>query len=469
MIAWLRDDLRLDDNPALSSALATGLPVVIMYIWSPKELGDEAPCGAAKWWLYNALADLDNEVRRRGSEIVFISGDDTCECLRKAARECSAEKVFRNKRHTPAAVKLDASVKRKLKTDGIEVIDESASVLRESDEITRDRPPYKVFSAYYKAVQKRPARETAPDAPANFDIPHRWPKGCSLDGLGILPLHSWTENLEKFWVPTREGLETLLQNLGNIVPNYDKSRDFPNSDATSRLSPYLRFGQVSPSQIMRKLDELPDSPGKECFVKELHWREFARQIIVGFHDLPHKPLNPKYEKMPWNDDGAALATWQRGITGYPIVDAGMRQLWKTGWMHNRVRMITGSFLVKDLLIDWRKGAEWFMDTLVDADVASNTLGWQWVAGCGPDAAPYFRIFNPVLQSRKFDADGYYIRHYVPELAYLPAEWIHCPWKAPKNILDEAGIELGRDYPIPIVDHEFARRRALAALKETSSG
>jgi deoxyribodipyrimidine photo-lyase len=467
VIAWLRDDLRLDDNPALAASLATGLPVVILYIWAPGELGPEVPRGAARWWLYNALEDLDGEVRKRGSGIVFITGDDTCECLCKAARECGAGKIFWNRRYSPIAAKLDETIKHKLKSEKIEVVEKNAALLRDPAEMMHKGQPYKVFTAYYKAAAKIPIREVSPNAPASFDVPCLWPKGSSLDGLGLAHSRSWTEALEKFWVPTFEGLNNLLLNLSKIVPEYDKHRDMPGKDETSRLSPYLRFGQIGPSQIKKLLDGLPESTGKECFIKELHWREFAYHIMDNFRDLPNTELNPKFAKMRWREDGAALAAWERGMTGYPIVDAGMRQLWKTGWMHNRLRMITGSFLVKDLLIDWKKGAQWFMDTLVDADVANNTLGWQWVAGCGPDAAPYFRIFNPVLQSRKFDPYGYYIRRYVPELAYLPPEWIHCPWKAPENVLEKAGIELGHNYPMPIVDHKIARKRALTALKEAS--
>jgi deoxyribodipyrimidine photo-lyase len=462
VVAWLRDDLRLDDNPALAQACATGLPVAIVYIWSPAELRVEAPRGAARWWLYNALADLDAALRRRGGELLFYKGDAAGRCLRRAMDECGAKDVFWSRRYTPTASRIDAQIKRTLHVDGYAVHETKASLLREPQEVLHGGQPYKVFTAYHKAALALPMREPSGMAPEQLGEKPPRAHGVSLESLELLPMHSWTTELERVWVPTRAGLETLLQNLRRIVPGYDTERDIPCRDNTSRLSPYLRFGQVSPSQIMHLLRDIPDGLGRQCFEKELHWREFAHHLLHYFPDLPLEPLDTAFRNMPWRDDGAGLAAWQRGLTGFPIVDAGLRQLWRTGWMHNRVRMIVGSFLVKDLLLDWRRGAEWFMDTLVDADVANNTMGWQWVGGCGPDAAPYFRVFNPVIQSRRFDPDGFYIRRYVPELAYLPDRWIHCPWKAPAGVLDEAGVELGRDYPRPVVDHDRARLLALEA-------
>ena len=462
VVTWLRDDLRLDDNPALADAAATGLPVVVLYVWSPVQLGDEAPRGAAAWWLHNALADLDAQLRRIGSELVVQSGD-AGECLRRVMDDCGARDVFWNRRYTPYAVQLDGEIERSLRADGYNVHIGAASLLREPWDVLHDGMPYKVFTAYHKATRRIQSRRPVATVTELNRTVLRHVRTVPLEGLGLATDANRATNLAKVWVPTAAGCNALLQNMLRIVPDYYEERDFTWKAQTSRLSPYLRFGQVSPARIVRELDALPDGPGKTCFLKELHWREFAYHEIAHFKDLPREPLDAAFADMPWRADAAGLKAWNEGRTGFPIVDAGMRQLAREGWMHNRVRMIAGSFLVKDLLSDWRGGASWFLESLVDADIASNSLNWQWVAGCGPDASPFIRIFNPLLQARKFDPDGFYVRKYVPELAYMPNEWIHTPWKAPRAILEEADVVPGVNYPDPLVDHDFVRRRALEAF------
>ena len=462
VVTWLRDDLRLDDNPALYRACDTGLPVAVVYIWSPEELSNEAPRGAAAWWLENALADLDSQLRARGSRLVFLAGP-TEATLRDFMKACDAREVFWNARHSPTAALLDDVIAQHLSSDGIGVHTFLASLLREPDAVLHDEMPYRVFAPYWKAARRFPAREVCPDPPGEWTAPADMPRGVKLENLGIAADAS--SSLAKAWVPTRAGRNALLENLAQILPDYAEDRDFPFKSATSRLSPYLRFGQVSPAQVMSRVRAYEPGPGAAAFERELCWREYASHILHHFPSLSSEPMDPSFSRMSWLGDEVRFRAWQHGLTGFPIVDAGMRQLRQTGWMHNRARMIVGSFLVKDLLADWRLGAAWFMESLVDADVACNSLNWQWVAGCGPDAAPYVRVFNPVLQGRKFDPDGFYVRRYVPELAYLPDKWIHSPWTAPKSVLKDAGITLGVEYPMPILDHEDARRRALEAYGE----
>jgi deoxyribodipyrimidine photo-lyase len=299
----------------------------------------------------------------------------------------------------------------------------------------------------------------------------------SVDDLRLRPTKpDWAKEMATLWTPGEAGARMQLGRfLEGAVKGYGDNRNRPDRISTSRLSPHLRFGEIGPRQIWhatRAAFESGHASAKaydvEKFLTEIGWREFSYHLLHQFPELANSNFQPKFDAFPWLDDAKALNAWQRGLTGYPIVDAGMRELWRTGWMHNRVRMIVGSFLVKHLLIDWRRGEDWFWDTLVDADPASNAASWQWVAGSGADAAPYFRIFAPVLQGEKFDPNGDYVRKYVPELAKLPKQHIHKPWAAPHPVLASAGITLGRDYPHPIVNHEDARKRALAAFKSISS-
>lgn len=464
-LVWFRDDLRLDDNPALSAAVADGFDPVPVFVRDPDEA--DAPRGAASWWLRNALADLDASLRERGSRMVFLKGG-AGESLRGLVGQTGICAVYWNRRHRPAAMAADKAMEDALRGAGIHVRTFAASLLREPSAVLHDGLPYKVFGPYHRLCGTLPVRSPVGPAPASLAPVAESIRGLDVEDLSICPRAAWSDRFTRSWVPTQAGLSALLHDLGPLIPGYAHFRDYPARAGTSRLSPYIRFGQIDVARLHELVTALPPCEGRECYIKELHWREFASHYLHHFPKMPTAPVEEKFSLFRWREDEVGLEAWKAGRTGYPIVDAGMRQLWKTGWMHNRVRMIAGSFLVKDLLVDWRRGQEWFMDTLVDADTASNALGWQWVSGCGPDAAPFFRVFNPVVQAKRFDPDGYYIRRHVPELAALPTRWIHAPWMAPDDVLREAGVQLGMDYPHPIVDHGMARERALETLLEMNA-
>ncbi|MGQ0554158.1 MAG: cryptochrome/photolyase family protein [Planctomycetota bacterium] len=486
-LVWLRRDLRLADQPALSEALALGGPVIPVFLWAPAEEGRWAPGAASRWWLHHALAALDADLRGVGSRLVLRQATSSLDALRALLRETGARTLFWTRQYEPAALARDARVREALTAEGCAVRECGGALLHEPwDVATGAGKPYQVFTPFWRATQAArpaapgPANSRSPTAagprasvgarsvrvtpavPRRLPAPTTWPASEPLAALGLLPSRDWAARFAEHGEPGEAGAQqALLRFTETALDDYTVQRDHPGTDGTSRLSAHLHFGSLSPRQIWQALP--PESAGTESFRRELGWREFAHHLLVHFPRTTDEPLREPFARFPWREDAAALAAWQRGATGYPIVDAGMRQLWATGWMHNRVRMIVASFLVKHLLIRWQEGAAWFWDTLVDADLANNTLNWQWSAGCGADAAPYFRIFHPVLQGRRFDADGAYLRRWVPELARLPARWMHAPWEAPASVLQEAGLRLGRDYPAPIVDHAAARARALAAF------
>jgi deoxyribodipyrimidine photo-lyase len=331
-----------------------------------------------------------------------------------------------------------------------------------------------VFTPFWKACLEQSQPERLVSSPRRIPAPKHWPKSLALEELGLEPKPNWARGFSEVWKPGSEGAaDALKQFVTAGVASYGTERDRPDHRGTSRLSPQLHFGELSPRQVWHAIrgGSKPSARSRAAkhndvhpYLRQLGWREFAHQLLFHFPQTVDQPLREKFERFPWKTDARPLKAWQKGRTGYPIVDAGMRELWTTGWMHNRVRMIAASFLVKNLLIPWQQGAEWFWDTLVDADLANNTLGWQWTAGCGAYAAPFFRIFNPVLQGRKFDPHGDYVRRWVPEIKLLPSRWIHEPWSAPTAVLVSAGIRPGKDYPAPIVDHSEARKRALAAYR-----
>ncbi len=469
-LVWFRGDLRLSDNPALAAACETGTPVVPVFIWSPEEEASWAPGAASRWWLHHSLESLDRSLQRLGSRLIVRQGPSV-EVLRGLAKETGAEAVFLNRRHEPALDARDAAVVKELMAAGIAVRGFLGALVRKpGDVLTATGKPYQVFTAFWNAWSSLPPAARPLSAPKKIPLPKAWPDTERLADLKLLPTIGWDKGLRSAWTPGEpEARKTLTRFLENAVDDYDSARDFPAQPGTSRLSPSLHFGEISVREALALLAEArrgrPSAArSADRFHKELAWREFAQHLLHHFSDTPVSALRPAYDKFPWLKDGAGLECWKKGLTGYPIVDAGMRELWNTGWMHNRVRMITASFLVKDLLVDWREGARWFWDTLVDADLANNTLGWQWAAGCGADAAPYFRIFNPTLQGEKFDPEGRYVSRWVPELSRMPLKWINRPWEAPQDVLASAGVRLGKDYPAPIVNHPFARERALAALK-----
>ncbi|MCS6884285.1 MAG: deoxyribodipyrimidine photo-lyase [Acidobacteriota bacterium] len=465
-IVWFRLDLRLDDNPALAAAAAYE-DVVPIFIWSPEEEGTWAPGAASRWWLHQSLVSLDQHLKKLGISLIVRRGKALEELL-EVVKETGAQAVFWNRRYEPAIIERDKTVKSALLELGLRVETFNGSLLYEPWEVsTTSGQPFQVFTPFWKACLKLRDTVTTVEAPKMLSNRH---KLCSLSlkELNLEPTIDWTEGIRSSWTPGIDGAVARLRAFINKVASYALDRDRPDLDATSSLSPHLHFGEISVRRVFQAVtatDWPRKGSGQEVYLKELGWREFAYHLLYHFPYTIHRPLRQEFESFPWKQNAVLFKAWCRGKTGYPLVDAGMRQLWRTGWMHNRVRMIVASFLVKDLLIGWQEGAKWFWDTLVDADLASNTLGWQWTAGCGADAAPYFRIFNPILQGEKFDPEGKYVRRWVPELARLPNEFIHRPWEAPAEVLAAASVKLGHDYPYPIVDHFAARERALAALAE----
>jgi deoxyribodipyrimidine photo-lyase len=471
-LLWFRLDLRLTDNPALLAALRQGGAVIPVFIWSPVEEGQRQPGAASRWWLHQSLTQLDASLRQRGSRLLIRRGP-TLETIRALLEESGATAVYWNRRYEPAVIDRDRLVKTALRHDGRVAQSFNSSLLFEPWRVrTQQDQPYQVFSAFWKACLAHEEPAPPEPAPAHIKSPRHWPGTLPLRNLGLEPTIDWAGGLRSSWRPGEAGAsEQLDRFLNDALTDYPTGRDRPDRVGTSRLSPHLHFGEISVRQIWSAIREQRPRSMRSRFAEAVHfyrselgWREFAYHLLFHFPHTPEQALRKSFDAFPWKLDRDKLRAWQRARTGYPIVDAGMRELWHTGWMHNRVRMIVASFLVKDLSIPWQKGAAWFWDTLVDADLANNTLGWQWTAGCGADAAPYFRIFNPVRQGEKFDPDGEYVRRWVPELDKLPSKWIHKPWKAPDDTLADAGIELGLTYPFPIVDHREARSRALEALQ-----
>ena len=470
VIVWFRQDLRLADNPALHEAVATGAPILPLYILDDAGAGAWNLGGAARWWLHHALAALQRDLAARGATLLLRRGPAAA-VLAALIDETGAGAVHWNRCYEPALQARDTAIKAGLAGRGIAARSFNASLLFEPWTIaTQSGEPFKVYTPFARACRAAPAPALPLPAPARLGIPALAPTTTPLAALDLLPTRpDWAGGLRATWTPGEAGAQTLLARfLEAAIDVYKDERNRPDRASTSRLSPHLHFGEISPRQLWHAARGR-EGGGPDHFVSELLWREFAHHLLHHFPDLPDRNWRRQFDAFPWNDDDAALAAWQRGRTGYPIVDAGMRELWQTGWMHNRVRMIAGSFLVKDLLLPWQRGEAWFWDTLVDADLANNAASWQWVAGCGADAAPYFRVFNPVLQGEKFDPDGAYVRRFVPELARMPSAVIHRPWDADAATLRAAGVEIGRDYPTRIVDHGMARDRALAAfaaLKQT---
>lgn len=442
------------------------LPV---YVWAPEEEGRWVPGAAQRWWLHHALAALDDALCQRGSRLLVRSGP-ALEVLQGLMAESGATAVYWTRRYEPVAMARDEALKSTLRQRGIEVRSFPGAALREPFEIlNRAGAAFQVYTPFFKHYLALGDVAAPLPPPAVLAAPERWPEQLSIAALGLLPRLGWANGFSNHWKPGLMGAERALEDwVAGAVQDYAGTRNFPALTAgVSRLSPHLHFGELSPRRLwwaVRGLDPLAPlaaAPGLP-WLRQLIWREFAQHLLFHFPHTDQAPLRPEFADFPWADGGPTLTAWQRGETGYPLVDAGMRELWQTGYLHNRVRMVVASFLVKHLLIDWRAGADWFWDTLLDADLANNTLGWQWSAGCGADAAPYFRIFNPVLQGTRFDAAGDYVRRWVPELARLPDAHLHAPWQMPAGELAALGVTLGRSYPAPLVEHSAARERALKA-------
>lgn len=473
-LVWFRQDLRLEDNPALAAAVARGGAVVPVYILDDAAEGNWPMGGASRWWLHHALQALDARLRERGSRLVLARGN-AMEVLGGLVKSTGAGAVFWNRRYEPAAIARDSAIKSALLVSGIEAKSFCAALLFEPHSIrNKQGRPFQVFTPFWKHCLTLPVAAPVQSTPNQLTTPEKWLRSEALGNLGLLPRIPWDVGIASTWKPGEAGAAARLKLfVTGAMSAYAETRNHPDHDGTSQLSPWLHFGEIGPRQIWaavaaagRKSGVFPPGNGARVFLSEIGWREFAHHLLFHFPHTPERPLREDFERFPWAEDpgGKKLRAWQCGRTGYPIVDAGMRQLWHTGWMHNRVRMVVASFLVKHLRLNWTHGTAWFWDTLVDADLASNTLGWQWTAGCGADAAPYFRVFAPVLQGQRFDAEGHYVRRWVPELAKLPTEFIHAPWEAPPAVLTRAGVELGIHYPRPLVDHATARDEALAAFK-----
>jgi len=462
-LVWLRNDLRIADNPALTAALDTGLPVIALYVRETD--ASLRPRGAAsRWWLHHSLNMFGRDLARIGVHLQVEDGDAE-ETVLAAVQQHSATAVFWNRRYAPAQCGIDTAIKTRLKAGGVRVESFAANVLVEPWDIaTGAGKPYSVYTPFWNAIKDRaiPSPLPAPQDREPVTASERFDDGYETP--------HWADKLNEHWqIGEAAAREKLSNFLADAVLDYPEGRDFPAREATTKLSPHLAFGEISPRQVwhaatMHAHRSRGSAEAVQKFLKELVWRDFNYHQLYHREDISQVPMQAKFVGLEWRPADAALGDWQRGQTGIPIVDAGMRELWATGFMQNRVRMLTASLLAKNLLIDWRKGEAWFWDTLVDADPANNPGNWQWVAGSGLDASPFFRIFNPVTQGEKFDADGAYVRRWVPELAKLPDAFIQSPSAAPADALKRAGVALGATYPKPIVDLRLSRERALEAFK-----
>lgn len=468
-IVWFRNDLRLADNPALCAAAGSGAPIVALYVLDDESAGDWRMGAASRWWLHHSLTALDADLARLGVTLTLRRGRAEF-VLEIIVAETGASAVYWNRLYEPWAMRRDSEIKSNLRGRGVSVESFNASLLFEPGKLrNKQGDPFRVFTPFWRACLAAGAPDAPLPAPAKLAAAPAPPSDAPGD-WGLLPTRpDWAGGLRAAWrAGERAARERLAAFVGARVRDYKTARDFMAQDGVSRLSPHLHFGEISPRQIWAEVAGAAGDAGA-AYLREIGWREFCHHLLVANPAMPDIALDERFRDFPWREDAAALQAWRRGRTGYPLVDAAMRELWITGYMHNRARMVAASFLVKHLLIPWQAGERWFWDTLVDADLANNSGGWQWTAGCGADAAPYFRVFNPVLQGEKFDPDGDYVRRYVPELAKLPARDIHRPWEAPEAILRAAGVRLGETYPRPIVDHAKARERALAAFEATREG
>ncbi|KAF2990947.1 DNA photolyase family protein [Methylocystis sp. MJC1] len=462
-IVWFRNDLRLDDNPALMTAARSGAPLIALYVLDDDSAGQWRMGDASRWWLHHSLSSLADDLAQHGVPLVLRRGRAEF-ALEEVIAETGTCAAYWNRLYEPWAMRRDNEIKTSLRGRGLTVESFNGSLLFEPAHMrNRQGETFKVFSPFWRACLAAGGPQAPSPAPAKLDAAPA-PASDTLDEWGLLPKKpDWARGLRDAWRPGEASARACLSAFAkNHALDYKLARDDIAGQGASRLSPHLHFGEISPRRVWAEIMQSAGEAGLP-YLRELGWREFFHHLLVSYPEMPERALDRRFDDFPWRDDPSALEAWRRGRTGYPLVDAAMRELWLTGFMYNRARMVAASFLVKHLLLPWQEGARWFWDTLVDADLANNSGNWQWIAGCGADAAPYFRVFNPVLQGAKFDPEGVYVRRFVPELAGLESRWIHRPWEAPAHVLAAAGVTLGETYPRPIVDHAAAR--ALAAFEE----
>ena len=473
VVVWVRNDVRFHDNPAIYEAVSLGQPVILLYIFDTDPRAPSCGGSASRVWLEQSLEDFGPRAMQRGYGWVIREGS-SCEVLKAVLRESEATHLFWNRRYEPLAASVDAEIQEVLELEGVSVRAFRGNLLIEPDQLLNKKgKPFQVFTPYWQAFEEaRPdtseAPEGCPECPCSIRLSSLTPKELSLS-----PKHlQWPHQILSEWhVGEVHALEALDQFCRNGLHEYAIKRDYPAAHSTSLLSPYLHFGEVSPRRVWntildwaRHYAEQTTIAQADAFLRQLGWREFTHSVLHNVPSLVEQPVREEFRRIAWRTDMQELHAWHYGKTGIPIVDAGMRQLWLSGWMHNRVRMITASFLVKHLLHSWKEGMAWFEDTLLDADLANNTFGWQWVTGCGVDPAPFFRIFNPIIQGQRFDPEGAYVRQYVPELCLVPQEFIHHPWDASEEDLSSWNVHLGVNYPKPIVGISEGRDRAMKAFR-----
>ena len=469
-VMWFRQDLRLADNPALTNALEDGktLPIFILDNVNSKEHVNGA---ASKWWLHHSLIKLNKSLKNK---LCFFVGNPI-DILDEIHKQFEISNIFWSRCYEPWRIKRDKKIKKYFSDQNVNVNTFNGSLLWEPWNIAKkDGTPYKVFTPYYRKGCLNSDKPRMPlPVPNLSNLISIENHDLKIEDLVLMPEHNWYNKMISLWSPGEEGAKSKIEEfISNGLNNYKEGRNFPSNKNVSQLSPHLHFGEVSPNQVWyrakTKEGKLGIKKDLDHFLSELGWREFSFNLLYHFPFLPKENLQKKFDNFPWDNDKDKLKKWQKGLTGYPIVDAGMQELWQTGYMHNRLRMVVGSFLVKNLLLHWHHGERWFWDCLIDADLASNSAGWQWIAGPGADAAPYFRIFNPITQGQKFDPDGKYTRKYLPVLNDMPDKFLFNPWEAPEDVLRSAGVKLGENYPLPIVEIGSSRQKALEAFATTKT-
>lgn len=474
-IVWFRKDLRIHDHQALSEAVKRGI-IIPIFIWSKDEEQYLTANAPSLWWLHHSLLALQQTFQKKYGVSIIIREGTSLDVLIDIIQETKADAVYFNERYEPAMIEIDQVIIHRLNIDKIEVRTfHSHLIFKPYSIFNLSGDPYKIFTPYWKKCLKEPIPRPFP-IPRFIQADNQDVSTLSVEQLNLLSTIRSHKKFHQYWTPGENGAISAWEKfIDNGLDNYKFGRDFPHLNDVSRLSAHLAWGDISPKAIWYSADHfLQNSENIGCkaqleeqveaFKRQLVWRDFGYHQLIHFPNITHKPLREQFQAFPWEDNHQDFINWKKGMTGYPLIDAGMRELWETGTIHNRVRMVVASFLVKHLLIPWTKGAQWFQETLVDFDLANNSMGWQWASGCGLDSAPYFRIFNPMIQSEKFDKNGDYIRSWIPELAKLPFPYIHRPWDAPAHILESAKITLGETYPHKIIDHDFARKRALAGYE-----